>query len=377
MSMQFSRIVVTGNLLRFGRRLDTSNQNPNILWLYELVSPLLKDILGRPISAELWHRKSRFQAQTVYEFEGMTVTQQGLASLFDAAPSDQSSEYLGSIFEGSLVIGFELPPFMEKAFNRLSINYINAVLGPLRFLPDLSVAFRTNVGVMRERIQQFALDEDEVDYHASVMRARLTKEPRVKVNGASAVFAGQVADDMSLVCDGRFIDLAEHEHKIASMFSSTKPILFKPHPYAEPEQKQKQLRYLARFGRVQTTDENIYRLMYSPRIETVYAMNSSVVYEARFFGTRGEHFIPYRYPVGLKGSTDESEFIQTLDCLASSRFWSSVLDCKDPAKYRPHPTGLLRETLGQSWGMSKQSGERHAAPRFAQRISQVLNRLRP
>lgn len=349
----FSKVLITGNLLRINPKFPhRSNQNGNIRWLHELLKPILQPLLGMDVAADYYAPGSRFNAAKIYECEAAPMLREGLAQLFDAAPSGQVLEYARPLFADSMVVGFELPNYMERLLGVLKVPYVNAVLGPLRFLPDLSVAMRTNVPEWQAAIEAHALEERAIKFYAGAMKARLARMPPLKIQAGTAIIAGQVSDDVSLISEGRYKSLADHTEALADIFARYPRVAFKPHPYADKQQVDEQIGLLKKLGRLEVRHDNIYRLMASERVPVVCALNSSVTYEAQFLGCNGRALMAPRFPVRLKSQMDREAFTQTLGHVTTPEFWAKMLGVQCNLPEVRHPVGVLRQSLGMDWGLA-------------------------
>jgi hypothetical protein len=307
--------------------------------------------------------------------QGLPINEKGFATIIDAKPSSETTAYLSEYFSDALVIGYELPPILEAACEALGTEYINIALGPLRFLPDLTVGFRSNNPDRTRRFGSYPIEDRVVAQYAGFLRARFARLAQPQVGGATALFAGQVSDDVSLIRDGMFIEMGDVEEGLVGIFRSHERVLFKRHPYASKLQAEKQLKSLRKFGSVTVSDENVYRMMSHAGITDVYALNSSVTEEARWFGARGNPLVTQRFVFGQNPGTGCQSFEQTLNCLTSLGFWSSIMGVEgrlDDTVWYPNP---LRESLGMNWGLGSGMGDDDRRSRLKKVLTAFKNKL--
>jgi hypothetical protein len=94
--------------------------------------------------------------------------QQNLFSIPTAA-----EEYLGShIAEGTLIVSYEMPPWLKRICEARGLDFIDVSTSPLRFGRDLYVALRTSSSVLYERIAAQAVAEEEIRLEAPTLQQR-------------------------------------------------------------------------------------------------------------------------------------------------------------------------------------------------------------
>lgn len=344
-------IVFTGNLLRFTpTRPYRSNQVGNVQWIARLLEPVFRHHLGLATTEVVWDVGTDFDSRDIYRAYDLPLTERGYAELLCKEPNDELKDYLQRHFGQVTVVGYELPDLFVKALRQLNIKYIDLILGPWRFLPDLVFGVRTSEQIWFDNIWAQRLEESIIWSHAGVMRARIARLPIRPLANNSAVFAGQVSNDVSLLFAGSFLRLEEFEDRISDIVRSHGRLYFKEHPYASAGDRKRQRSFFRKFGNVEVIDENIYYLMGQEAITGVYALTSSVTREARFFEKHGECLSPFPFRFCEDGKFDSFAFVPVYDRILQPNFWGAVLGVGNGYPEIALPTGFLRTSLGLFWG---------------------------
>jgi hypothetical protein len=150
------------------------------------------------------------------------------------------------------------------------------------------------------------------------------------------------------------------------MAHSYDSIYFKPHPYA----KNSKFIYKSlkkEFKNVKIIHENIYHLLSNENILHVMALNSSVLYEAKYF--RKETTFLYEPTFDF-----ESKDIGIYGDYWSSAFWSDILDSEDTHISLPFVPNRLRKAINDFWGYNEISDEIILKDIFKSKIRYFLSR---
>lgn len=350
----YKKIIITGDLLRLTLDLAHSNQNANITWLYRLLKHQLSTATS--LEVELLHTNTAtpFDPAHFYTLNHLEPSQQNWIKIYNATPTQEALNYLQEYFQDTLVVGFELPTIFLKAFELLEIPYIDTIIHPIRYLDDLLLAFRTSDPQIYTQLKSFQYNEEYYTIHANIHAAAMAKmkKPRLKPN--SAIFAGQVEVDKSLINGNTLVTLQEYKEKLQDLAKTYNHIYIKPHPYAAQPQKLKQI--FKEFDNVSYTDQNIYYLLAQEEITALYSISSSTVLEAKYWGKKGEYL--YKNPFYIDHQNTQpntTEYISIQDHFLTSFFWAQILQGLIPTKQLQHlpipsKTSRLRNTLQNYWG---------------------------
>lgn len=349
----FSNIVVTGDLLRpfkVGSDWESATWK-NTRWLRAILGPSLQ-ATGRPVSTLAWDEQGLpsagafFDTPALYHRLGHALSVAGWAQLANrpVAPAELV-EALSGPLKDALVIGYEMPDVMVDALQQLGRPFIDVILHPLRFLPDLVFALRTNVPRFHEVFQAWRLPDAVAAQQAGLIQAKAAwMDKPVRVPPGTVLLLGQVANDRAMVQpDGGFASLEDHLARLHDLCSEHPCVLFKPHPYDAAGSGAG--RAVARLPVIVHTDANFYHLLAQPEIEGVVALNSSGLIEAKAFGRWGENLAPFLYDfhserppeAGMVGTP-----VAQTPAWIEPGFWRTLLS--------PDSTELLnRESVAPVW----------------------------
>ena len=87
---------------------------------------------------------------------------------------------LDHVFNDSLVIGFELPPYLTHYLDRRGIPYICATIHPVRFLDDIFLGIRSNAPAVQEFLFSQRISEPFIRTMAGVQRASAARALMVR-----------------------------------------------------------------------------------------------------------------------------------------------------------------------------------------------------
>lgn len=357
-----SRIVITGDLLRPFPVEDgwEGATWKNIRWLSALLRPLLPDTAPAPTTLA-WDALmpagtgALFDTPALYDALGEPLNLQSWARLAqrDTAP-DALVEALREPLQGALVIGYELPPVLLDAFRQLQLPVIDLILHPLRFLPDLVFAMRTNVPAFHQVLQGHALDPSEVTRQVGLIQAKAAwMPPPEPMPPGTALLLGQVASDRAMVqADGRFARLEDHLGELHRLCAEHPLVLFKPHPYAAHDPAAHAV--LQQLPCIVRTSANFYHLLAQPELDAVMALNSSGLVEARAFGRRAHQLVPFLYDFDSSQTPADGHLgspVALSPAWTEPGFWRALLGGDTATPPRPAwVPNRLRRSMNADWG---------------------------
>ena len=300
----FSRIVVTGDLLRpfsLGGEWESATWK-NIRWLHAVLGPALR-ASGHRATTLAWDERGatgvcrHFDTPALYRRLDSDCSTEQWACLAQRRVAPAALvDALRDPLADALVIGYEMPTVMIDALLQLGRPFIDVVLHPLRFLPDLVFALRTNVYGYHHFLQTRRLQEAVVAQQAGLIQAKAAwmNRPIANLPPGSVLLLGQVANDRAMVkADGGFAGLEDHLTRLHALCCDHPCVLFKPHPYESEGSGAR--RAVGRLPAIIHTEANFYHLLAQPEIEGVVALNSSGLVEAKAFGRWSENLIAPLY----------------------------------------------------------------------------------
>jgi len=296
----YSRALITSDLLRLKSRGSEwiSSTCPNIRWLAHLLRPALSACGLRPETLT-WDERigassdHYFDGAAVYDRLGLDIHPVSWAGLVNAERAPQAFvDALSSAVDDALVIGYELPPVMIDALRQLNRPYVDVVLHPWRFMPDLVFALRSNVPAIQSALANFRLDEAAAKQQASLILAKSEWMSKFNMPPGTVLVLGQVPDDRAVVsAEGRYNSLQDHMAALHRLCADHPMVLFKPHPYAGKVCAS--AKAVAHLPAIQSVSHNFYHLLCQPELDKVVALNSSGLIEAQVFGKRSQNLTPF------------------------------------------------------------------------------------
>lgn len=271
----------------------------------------------------------------------------------------EAYEYVKSIFEGSLVISYEMEACILEILDYFKIPYIDAYISPIRFLNDQLLCLSTNIKDVHDKILNYRLPEEQIYLQANYLKtfykqryfSKIKKEP-------SVLFIGQTAFDRSLIVPetGEIYSILNHKEEFKKAISGYKSILYKRHPKASNDTPI--LDYLKSLADVTIVDDNFYQMCSRPDIKKVVAISSGGLIEAKYFGKETESLLHPSVNLQYGSEFDKEKYINVYEHIFSLHFWADILSPICETKDFPENIGfygqknMLRNSRGYRdyWG---------------------------
>ena len=260
---------------------------------------------------------------------------------------------LAARLHGRFCVGYELPPYLRALLNLWEVSYIDLRVHPIRFLDDLLFAARASDGATRDALLAISVAEAEVIVTAGLCEAMCHMISEARVPSNTLVVVGQRPLDCTQIVAGAFFDAMPRLDEIHAICTQHDAVLLKPHPL-EPQHSL--LEIAASEPNVAgVVNDNLYRLLSLPQISAVLTVNSSVAYEAPYFGKRVYALAPLPIKIGWRGTEDATDVYASLDDrVLSVDFWRLVLSPHTPVSNTdgvllPAKPNRLRIALDSFW----------------------------
>jgi hypothetical protein len=343
----------------------TSGAFRNIQWTHHLIKRAVTSA-GLPIHALDWNRHSgqiaykRIDIAGYYQKRGLEITVSNWSKLAgQEAGCPILGEALAPHLDGALVIGYEMSKVQIATLESMGVSYIDLVLHPARFAPDILHAMRTNSQRVHDVLRHCHFDSDRLYAAAADIQAKICRLGRTMTTSQdTALILGQVWTDRAVAKPaGGFYKLDEFADQIADTVHQHSAVLYKPHPYERISGETSQITDM--FRSITTTEANYYVVLCQPTVSSVYGLNSSCLYEAGFFGRKASYWIKPQYQLNdhLRGdSLGLGDFATLSEVWVDPSFWAAILNGKtsDFSAARSHMTpGRLRKSMNTDWGYSQ------------------------
>ncbi|MBN9889822.1 hypothetical protein [Salipiger abyssi] len=362
MSMPIEKVIFTGDFLRPSVATLRPTQHENIQWLARLLETPVRMATGLPCEIVHWDNnwvnQSRFDRDAVASIYRMFWQAPNIHSwptLFAAEtlPAMVEDIFL-RLFGNSLVIGFELPPYLVTFLNRHGIPFVDCSLSPVRFMDDLLFETSASSPEITEALRAYEVPEALIRLQAGVLSSNVAKANPHPPRPNSLLLILQTSYDKVVIENGRFVTALDHFDRLQEIAREYDHVLIKEHPLEPQKQVLEQIQ--SRLPRNTVTTDNFYRLVSHHNLRGVAALSSSCVHEARYFGKQGHYLIPGfthdSFSVGLEG-------INVGDAIITPDFWRDTLastgialSAKDGLRLPAKPN-RFRQQLRSAWGYNQ------------------------
>ncbi len=240
--------------------------------------------------------------------------------------------------------------FEKKVELKSPHSILNLSIHPLRFGDDIFFNFETNDDALRIKLKKYEVNYDIFYHYADITKATyLQSIKNDKYHSDSLLLIGQTERDKVIFDGYKHLSLLDYMEDIKKLSLDYQYIYFKPHPYAKNNKHiYKMLK--KEFDNITIVHDNIYHLLSSNNIKTVAGLNSSVLYEAKYF--RKDVQFLYK-PYFDMGGKDIGIYGNYFD----SAFWADIFDIKDTNISLPFMSNRLRKSINDFWGYNEISDE--------------------
>ncbi len=358
------KLILTGDFFRpfkVGDRWESATWK-NVRWLDGIVGTAA-GLAGWDVSTVSWDHALNQNHQDVdvgqiYEAMKLPLNVDGWCKLISqpALPATVES-YLLSLFDGDLVVGYEMPEHLLRLLTGAGITVVEVILHPVRFLDDLVFALRTNDEAIHSRLLSHQVPRDAMVRQAGFIKAKAAwMVPPLPISAGTSLILGQVDTDRAAVdpMTGSLRSLADHAETLLDLIVQSSSTLFRPHPYQT--QGSGSLSFMRSLRSVRFTDANYYHLLSLPEVETVCAVNSSGLVEAELFGKKAIWLAPPCFEFGCKEPANAgygAAVPQDASWYAPS-FWKAIHLNTALSQEQPTPPSpnRLRRSMNADWGFS-------------------------
>ncbi len=363
--MTYRRIIVSGDFLRPGEDGVSPTQHFNIQWCRDLLKVQLEAATGLPVEMLAWKHDSVVSGRldkaaiaNIYANIGLPCSVNSWAQIYnETALPDRVQAYLAELFYDSLVVAFELPPYLEGVLRSNGIPFVDLMVHPVRFLDDVFLGARSSDPSVNEEIARFAISEEFVKVVAGLQSAGARRDIGFAPRPDSALVLLQTRFDRTQIRKGRFCNVETFVAEIARIAAEHDVVYLKEHPFDRNLPQSEALR--RRFRNIEMTTENVYRLMACDTLAHVVSLSSSAGIEARYFGKRSTFLLQEPSRFALDGQVPSgSEFVGVFDAFLTPDFWRTILQPLTPVTRAsgvrvPFKPNRLRTSLRNFWNFNE------------------------
>jgi len=202
-----------------------------------------------------------------------------------------------------IYFGYEMTPGLRDFLNETGIIYVDVRISPLRFLPDLCLAMRSNSCAINGLLARHCIPEKDVLREAAFLKASQVHLYRYSNGSRTGMrtptyLIGQTEADASILTRKGLAQLPDYISDIVA-FVDGKSLHFVPHPYCSEETNLRVVLELRNAGLdVQTVKINGYDLLCGEESVRLIGLSSGLLQEASCFGHESRNFLPFICPVG-------------------------------------------------------------------------------
>jgi len=350
-------VTVIGDVIRPDGRGQPGGVDRSTVWLFDAIKRQVHLACGLPIDVISANGIPALRTW-LDSLRAPDAAHRYWAGAYDALPISAASEaVLVSLLQRRFCIGYELPPWLHKLLQEIDVPYIDVRLHPVRFLDDLLFAARASEPATQTALLTAAESESEVIVIAGLREAMCHMISAATVPSNTLIVVGQRPLDCSQIINGAFYDALPEVTEIHAICARYAAVLLKPHPL-EPSHSLLEIAATAP-NVAGVVRDNSYRLMSLPEIAAVLTVNSSIAFEAPYFGKRVHTLAPLPIRLGWQGAVDGPNLYASLnDRVLSVDFWRQVLAPHTPVSKLdgmrlPPKANRLRIALDSFWNFQE------------------------
>ncbi|MEL6943699.1 MAG: hypothetical protein AAFO82_13615, partial [Bacteroidota bacterium] len=362
LGMYAKKIIFTSDILRLTPNLQSRDKwSKNTHWLLHVLRTPIQYASRLPIEVLEWNTTTDFDGEKVFARFGQQADVDGWISLYyQKTIPDAVIEYFEPLLSNSIVMGFEIPPYLMKICDALSVPCIGIMWDPIRFMDDVFFSFNTNHPAVFEQLSFYQLPNFQIEQAVNFHRARhYRKGTSIELDGT--LILGQSGIFPALIENQKIKVLADAAPQIRTL-SSEGAVWFKKHPFDLSTAHS--IENLNRLGiQLLEQDYNTYDLFCASKLKKITALSSGAVIEARFFGKEAYTFVKpyYQHYQALSAHTTQAR-ISVFSAFHQVNFWANILrpvlekvyEAKDQL---PFKANRLRHANCSFWGYEEPKDE--------------------
>ena len=257
--------------------------------------------------------------------------------------------------------------FEEKEKLKETMPILNLSIHPVRFTDDIFFNFQTNSENLRRKLKKYEVNYEHFYHHADLIKASYLKSGRKNaIRQNSLLLVGQTEKDKVIFNGKKYLSLLDYILKIKEIATSYDTLYFKPHPYAK-NSKHIYKTLKKEFKNVIMVHDNIYHLLSNDNILHIVGLNSSVLYEAKYFQKKVTFLYEHTFDIGGNDMGIYGDYF-------TSSFWSDILEIEDTNTSLPFVPNRLRKAINDFWGYNEINDEIILKDIFKSKIKYFLSK---
>ncbi len=355
---KIKKVLFTGDVLRIDENPNfklINTQLINIEWIFALFSQKIKNNFGiEPNIISGNEYGDTFSRIELYKELSLLMNVDSWAKIFEGNYGTKVIEkYLIKFFHDAFIVGFELPPYMINFFIKYDLPYIDMTIHPIRYLPDYILGVRSNIEIIRNKLESTAFNENLFVEFADISKALTTRKYRNNLpEPSSALFLGQTTVDASLIYNGKMTGLREIRETLLNLSLKYENVYFKAHPHSKIVPTLKKL--VDSISNVSWYEVNIYDALAIDRFDLITSLSSGTLYEANFFGQKTVKVLPTieKFDLSCKEENKNKLYYPACPQIFASEYWQYLLGDSNKfiAEFPRSWEGALKSTISMKWG---------------------------
>jgi len=353
-----NKIIILDNILRYneGNCFNTG-------WLYEIFGYLISNISTIKVQAALGENNKNFYYE-IYSALGINeVSKTSWIDIYNMKNNDDTVQIVKKYFENSLVIVYEMHPFLQEAFDILKIPYIKLMCHPIRFLDDIFFGITASDKSVFQKLKKYKADENHWKLEAAFMKAQTARKDfcnEINIKSDSCVFFAQTIMDCSLLDNSRMVSFFDYKERFMEIYNSYSHLYYKIHPCQNNKEVIKFIKSLDRASILYSDDIATYDLIATDKVKKYFSISSGALYEAKIFGKDVEYFLhqPFMFINDYPDDNYkyENTYVPIFKDYWQSSFWADILEGLIPIDKNVPPdihinfTNKFRNIINLTWG---------------------------
>lgn len=353
---QVRSVVVLGDFLRPDAQGRPGGTDRPALWLANVVKRQIGLAADLPVWPLLPSRDAALQDWLIAQ-RAPGDADAYWAAHHAALPDDPALDHLlHAHLRGRFCLTYEAPPYLLRRLDALGAPWLDVRVHPVRFLDDLLFAVRAADPATQAALIARAVPEAVVLATAGLREAMGQLISDAAVPEETLIVVGQRPMDATQIVAGRFFDALAVRARVAAICAQYRAVALKPHPAGEAHSL---LLAAAASGAnvLGVITDNLYRMLALPQVAAVLTVNSSVAYEAPYFGKGVHALAPLPLRIAWRGGGADA-YASLDDWLLTPDFWRVVLaphapvSAPDGARLPAKPN-RLRIALDSFWNFQE------------------------
>lgn len=378
--LKMNKIIILDNILRYpeGHCFNTG-------WLYEIFGYIIKNVTNITVQSALANSNKSFYYEIYNALNIRDITKTSWIDIYNIENNEKTLSIVKKYFDNSLVIAYELHPFLQDAFNKLSIPYIKLMCHPVRFMDDIFFGITSSNRDVFNKLKKYQANEEDWGLEAAFIKAQTARKDfcnEIDLKPNSCVFFAQTVMDCSLLENNRMVSFFDYKDKFMKIYNQYEHLYYKIHPCENNKDYINFIKTLDRATILYPQDIATYDLIATDKIKKYFSISSGALYEARIFGKETEYFLkqPFMFinDYADENYQYENTYIPVYKNYWQPSFWADILEEFFPTrKYVVDVNGdfknKLRSIINLSWGYKDINSVYFN--NFENRVNKVLHKV--